>query len=177
VVGWTNTLSIPIIQLCAPDEWIGFATGLRTLMSLGGGSVATAIFSTIYSTKATNFVPSAIADSISAFGLPPGSITALIGVVSGAMPKVDPNSIQGVNEQVLSTAIQGARLGNIRAFRYVWYASIPFGIVALVAALATRDLTPTMSMKIAQRLRNKETESQEGLEVAKAVSEAGDKVE
>jgi hypothetical protein len=146
------------MQLCAPDEWIGFATGLRTLMSLTGGSAATAIFSTIYASKAKLLIPQEVSATVIGQGLPADSVAPLLGVLTGATPNLSPHAIPGINDEILAAATLALRRANVMAFRYVWYASIPFGVTAMFAALFTRDLYPVMSLKIAQRLKTDKKE-------------------
>ncbi|KIX09044.1 uncharacterized protein Z518_00122 [Rhinocladiella mackenziei CBS 650.93] len=153
-IGWTNLLSIPLIQLCSPDEWIGFATGLRTLMSLGGGSVSTSIYSTIFAGRSQAFVPQMVSEAATAAGLPKSSVAALLGVLTGTTPTVSPTSIPGVTPRILEISTLALRKAYLRAFKYVWYSSIPFGVIATAAAAWTKDLYPVMTMKVAQRLKD-----------------------
>jgi hypothetical protein len=163
-LGWTNLLSIPLIQLCVPDECIGFATGLRTLMSLTGGSVATSIFSTIYARKATDFVPVEVSAAALANGLPETSLLDLLGSITGSTPDVPLSSVAGINPEIIAATTRAYRRANLHAFRYFWYASIPFGVIALLAALFTKDLYPVMTLKIAQHLKTNKSRVEHGVE-------------
>ncbi|KIX08868.1 uncharacterized protein Z518_03525 [Rhinocladiella mackenziei CBS 650.93] len=164
VLSWTNLLSIPLIQLCAPDEWIGFATGLRTLMSLGGGSVATSVFTTIFTGRAAEFVPEDVSAAAAAAGLPSSSIPALLSILTGATPNISPTSVPGLTSEIMQVSQVALKKAYIRSFRYVWYSSIPFGVVALVAAAYTKDLTPVMTEKVAQVLKTVKPSDNEDVE-------------
>jgi len=122
-------------------------------MSLAGGSVATSIFSTIYAKKVAAFVPAAVSAAALANGLPETSLLDLLGSITGANPNVPLTSVAGIDPSIIAATTRAYREANLHAFRYVWYASIPFGIIALLAALFTKDLYPIMTLKIAQHLK------------------------
>ncbi|OAL39674.1 hypothetical protein AYO20_01071 [Fonsecaea nubica] len=151
-IGITTTLPIVFISLCTPDEWIGFATASMGLSRYIGGSAGTAIYTTALTSKASVYIPQMVTAAATQAGLPLDSVPLLLGLLTGATPGQTLASIPGITTEIFQLAYSAFQDAYQHAFRYVFYTSIPFGIVALAAALATKDLSSHLTMKVAQRL-------------------------
>ncbi|KAL6231983.1 fungal trichothecene efflux pump [Aspergillus navahoensis] len=159
-VGIVETNTVLLVQLASPDEWIGFATGSAGLMRSLGGSVGTAVYTTIHNTNSARLVPEYITDTVRPRGLSQDAITELLGFLQGTATGNPLSDIPGVTSEILELATDAMKRAYNRAFRDVWLTSIAFGVIALACALFSKDLSPQMTSHVAQHLRNEEPNPQ-----------------
>ncbi|KAF5556070.1 hypothetical protein FNAPI_5861 [Fusarium napiforme] len=152
-IGVAELLTILLVQLSTPDEWIGFATGALGLARMLGGTAGTAIYTSIYQDKVTKIVPSRVAAVVLPMGLPESSLPQLLGVLLGTTPDMPISKVEGITPDMIGPAVLASREGQVASFRYVWLASIAFGVVSLICAAITKDLSPRLTMDVAQHLK------------------------
>ena len=117
----------------------GFATGTLSFFRLFGGSVGIAVYTTIFSREAAKLLPTRVAEAAAAAGLPSASLNQFVGQFLRRQGSV--SDITGVTPEVVqaaSTAVSGAYLD---AFKLVWYTSLGFGGLAVLAAVCTKDVS------------------------------------
>ncbi|KIX06701.1 uncharacterized protein Z518_04677 [Rhinocladiella mackenziei CBS 650.93] len=153
-IGIIELLTILLIQLATPDEWIGFANGAIGLLRCMGGSVGTAIYTTIFQSKASQLIPRDVAAVAIQAGLPQSSLLEFLGVLTGAITTTPISAVPGVTPGIIEISSLALRRAYMDSFKYVWYASIPFGVVSLACALSTKDLSPNLTMKVAQHIKS-----------------------
>ncbi|KAL4861912.1 major facilitator superfamily domain-containing protein [Aspergillus spectabilis] len=144
-IGIVELFSILLIQLAAPDEWIGFATGALGLLRMMGGSTGTAIYTA---------------------GLDPAVIPQLLAHLSEGEEAAS-SPIEGVTEAILHNAGLAMREAYRDSFKYIWLSSIAFAVISLACALATKDLSSFLTNDVAQQLeepgdKNSEKEQETG---------------
>jgi hypothetical protein len=139
-VGVVEINTVILVQLASPDEWIGFATGSVGLMRSIGGSVGTAVYTTIHSTNSARLVPQYVTDAIKPRGLPQDAITQLLAILEGTTTGDPLSDIPGVTSEILELATDAMKRAYNRAFRDVWLTSIAFGVIALMCALFSKDV-------------------------------------
>lgn len=49
--------------------------------------------------------------------------------------------VPGITPNIILASTLALKNAYIAAFKYVWYASIPFGVVSLACALSTKDVS------------------------------------
>jgi hypothetical protein len=139
--------SILLIQLAAPDEWIGFATGALGLLRMMGGSTGTAVYSAILLSKADQLVPEYVGEVATAAGLDPAVIPQLLAHLSEGEEAAS-SPVEGVTEAVLYNAGLAVREAYRDSFKYIWLSSIAFAVISLACALATKDvMSPNCKVK------------------------------
>jgi len=138
-------LTILLIQLSCPDEWIGFANGAAGLARCFGGSIGTAVYSAIFQRKAMDLIPVDVAAAALSSGLPATSLPEFLGVLTGAVTTISITSVPGVSPVIIEASVLALKQAYCAAFKYVWYTSIPFAIISLACALATKDVSLSLS--------------------------------
>ncbi|KIW77133.1 hypothetical protein Z517_09579 [Fonsecaea pedrosoi CBS 271.37] len=139
-IGIMETLTILVIQYASPDEYLGFAYGILGLCRGIGGSAGTAIYVTIFSSKSATLVPERVSAAAVAAGLPKSSIAQLLGILTGVVSEPI-TSVPGINAQIIAVSTLALKKAYLASFKYVWLTSIPFGVISLLCALATKDVS------------------------------------
>ena len=106
-----------------------------------GGSVGTAIYSTIFQSKAATLLPARVAAVALAGGMPASSLPAFIGVLTGAVSGTPITDVPGATPEIIQASTVAVKEAYLQAFRWVWITSIAFGIVAFLCAAATKDVS------------------------------------
>jgi hypothetical protein len=138
-IGLIELTVIILTQLAIDDEWIGFATGSLGLVRAMGGSTGTAIYTAIFHTKAEQLVPEYVAESASKAGLD----ASLVPDVLTNLQASTLSTMQGLTPDLVETLQDTAREAYRHSFRYIWLSSIAFGALAVLCALATKDVSVT----------------------------------
>ncbi|KAK6375984.1 hypothetical protein LTS17_007234 [Exophiala oligosperma] len=123
-------------------RYLGLATGLIGTFRSLGGSVGNAIFNAIIQGVVGNDLGPRVASAAIGAGfnstdglelLIPATMSTIVGVPD-AFAKVP-----GITPSIEAAAVTAARQVYAKAFQMVFYATIPFGIIALVFACFIRD--------------------------------------
>ena len=128
-----------------PSE-LGIAVGLLGTFRSMGGSVGNAAFGAILRTVVNEELPKRIVAAALESGYK-GDLSALIGAVVATGNGV-PNafaSLDGVTLAVQIATMKAFSQAYAQAFRMVFYSTIPFGVIAVVAALFIKDSTQYMT--------------------------------
>jgi hypothetical protein len=151
------TLACYIIAgLNVPLRYLGLASGLIGTFRSMGGSVGNAIFNTILNGVVNRdlgptIAAAALRNGVEAAELEkviPATIEAAVGV-PGSFAALD---ISAATQEALIAAF---RQVYARAFRYVFYSTIPFGVLAIVLAALIRDPSMYLTNHTAIRIDNK----------------------
>ncbi|KAH6988308.1 fungal trichothecene efflux pump [Ilyonectria sp. MPI-CAGE-AT-0026] len=140
-IGNAELLTIILIQLSTPAEWIGFATGSLGLARSMGGSAGTAIYSSILGSKLSETLPRKVSEAVIPLGLPQSSIPQLLGILTGAITTVPLQDVPGVDSDIIEAATAATIDSQIDSYRYIWLSSIAFGVISLVCAALTADVS------------------------------------
>lgn len=136
--GWIVVMSYTTVGLHVPQRDIGLAYGLLGTSRYLGGAVGGTIFNTILDSKVRQIVPRRIADAVVQLGYPVTKIESLVTALASRAPA----RLAKIPPDVLAAALKASRWGYSEAFEYVWYASIPFYIVACVISVFVLDPSP-----------------------------------
>ncbi|KAK5382343.1 hypothetical protein LTR20_006024 [Exophiala xenobiotica] len=130
-----------IAGLNVPLRHLGLASGLIGTFRSGGGSVGNAVFNTILNGVKNEQIPKRIAEVAIAHNMNADALAALIPAtiqnavgVPGAFA-----TVPGITPAIEAAAAQAFKDAYAFAFRRVFWASIPFGILAIGAALMIKD--------------------------------------
>ncbi|KAK0385558.1 hypothetical protein NLU13_6737 [Sarocladium strictum] len=145
-------LGYAIASLHVPYSHLGVAMGLLGTFRSAGGAVGNAIFNTIFQNKFSTFSGEEIPRAAIAAGLNPADLGAIIpGTITynlGVPYVASLGSIEGMTPAIAETLRSAVRLAYGRAFQFVFYITIPFGVVALAASFMVEDPTPYMTNHI-----------------------------
>lgn len=151
-VGYLENISFPGVTLLWEPQDIGLATGVLGSIRGLGGAVAQALYSSVFSNQLAKFLPKYVTPAATAAGLPQESLPALFaGITAG-----DFSTVPGVDADV--TAAVGAAVvkASTKAFQIVFYTTIPFSCIVLVAACFVPNVEKFLTGNVAKRLQDKE---------------------
>lgn len=156
---WTVTCSIVNTSLHVLHSDLGVAIGLLGVFRSFGGSVGNAIFQAVLTGTLNDRLATDIAQAVSALGFSEDNLQALIEAAEGSAVGISDtfaNVPGGVSPAIQSAAMDALRSGYTRAFQMVFYSSIPFGVIALIAAVFIKDAGKYMTNHVSVHLE-KET--------------------
>ncbi|KAF2757893.1 putative major facilitator superfamily transporter [Pseudovirgaria hyperparasitica] len=146
-IGGVIVPCLTVALYCCPDAYIGTTAALSLAVRFLGGSVGTTIYYNIFNTSFMTNVPKLIAPAVVAAGLPVDSVEAFIGALF-----TDPTSaltIPGVTMEILQVGGLQARWAFTESLKGVWYASIAFGAVSIVASCFLPNIKRFMTNRVA----------------------------
>jgi Fungal trichothecene efflux pump (TRI12) len=147
---WVTSLAYVASGLFVPQEELGVSAGLIGTFRSAGGSVGNAIFSTI-ATSVLNkqLVPRIIAAALGA-GFPKEGLPELIpAVIENAVGVPFVLAATNASEAVIVATEQAFKDAYAYAFRRVFLATLPFGIIGLVSAWFVKDCSHLLNNHIA----------------------------
>ncbi|KAK5682403.1 hypothetical protein LTS10_005531 [Elasticomyces elasticus] len=164
--GWITLNCYTTASLNVPQKDLGVAIGLIGTFRSVGGSVGTVIFSSIFTQVAAKHVAAGVSKSALEGGVSAASIGELIEAVELTLVGVPgaAANLTDVPASVFEACIDAARLGYAYGFRMTWIASIPFGIIAILCAIAVRDCSTYFTNHVEVRLNEKVGGKYEGNE-------------
>lgn len=124
-----------------PQRDLGVAIGLIGTFRSVGGSIGSVIFSSIFGQVAAKQVAKRVANTAIRGGVSAKSIPSIIEAVELTLVGVPDqfDTLSGVPGRVFTACVSAARYGYAYGFRMTWLASIPFGVIAIICAMAVRD--------------------------------------
>lgn len=137
---FTASLHVPLREL-------GLAAGLIGTFRSCGGSVGNAIFNTIISSTVSDNLSKNIASATTKLGFSPGGIQDLVPAVMNAALGIPGafNGITGATAEVQIATSKAFKETYAHAFRLGFLATIPFGIIAIIAAFFVEDPSPYLT--------------------------------
>ena len=134
-------ISYVIAGLNVPLRHLGLASGLIGTFRSAGGSVGNAVFNTILNGVVKEQIPARLAQVAVTNNMPLENLATLIPAamqnavgVPGAFA-----AVPGITPEIEAMAAQAIKEAYAFAFTRVFYASIPFGVIAIVAACFILD--------------------------------------
>jgi hypothetical protein len=139
--GWITLNCYTTASLHVPQRDLGVAIGLIGTFRSLGGAVGSVIFSSIFTQVGAKSIATRVGETVAAANLPsdltPGLVAAtrltILGVTGQAA------QFPNVPASVYAACVSASRLGYAYGFRITWLASIPFGVIACLCAVAVRD--------------------------------------
>lgn len=136
--GWILVISYVTAGLHVPQRDMGLAYGLIGASRFLGGAVGTTIFNTILRNQSASTIPARVANAVVPLGYPQEDVRALVAAIASRVPSV----LAEIPSEIRAAATQAIRWGYSDAFSYVWYASIPFGVLSCVVSIFVLDPSP-----------------------------------
>ncbi|RFU26113.1 hypothetical protein B7463_g10227, partial [Scytalidium lignicola] len=148
---WVTLLAYVASGLFVPHEDLGVSAGLIGTFRSAGNSVGNAIFSTILTSVVNKQMPKRVAQAAIENGFPASQIPELIpAVVENAVGVPGAfSSISQATPAVIAATSTAFKHAYAYAFQRVFYSTIPFGVIALVAAWYVRDPSPLLNNDVA----------------------------
>ncbi|RAO71388.1 uncharacterized protein BHQ10_007400 [Talaromyces amestolkiae] len=138
---WTLVLSYTTAGLHVPQRDIGLALGLLGASRYLGGAIGSTLFNTILRARAAKSIPMRVLAAVEPLDFPLPRVGGLIAALTSG----NAASLAAYPENVVAAGKLAVRWGYSDALAYVWYASIPFCVIACVACLFVLDPSPYLT--------------------------------
>lgn len=125
---------------------------LTLAVRIFGGTIGYAIYSNIFTTKLTTNLPAMVGQYAVEAGLPESSLVDFLTAFLATPPDPALASIEGVTQEVIAAAAYGAQWAFSESLKWVFIASIPFGVLAIIASLFLRNIDQYMSNRVVANL-------------------------
>lgn len=135
---WTLVLSYTTASLHVPQRDIGLALGLLGASRYLGGAIGSTVFHTILNATAPKTIRKRVLAAVEPLNFPLSRVGGLIAALSSG----NPARLAAYPANVVAAGELAVRWGYSDALVYVWYASIPFCVIACVACLFVLDPSP-----------------------------------
>jgi Fungal trichothecene efflux pump (TRI12) len=142
------TVAITVTQ----DTTIATCVALSLCIRTVGGSIGYAIYYNVFINRLKPKLPLYIGQYAVQAGLPVKSAEAFVLTYLTAPANI--TSIPGVTPAVIHGAEVGTRWAYAESLKYVWYTSIPFGVLAIIASCFIGNITKYMTNRIAATIRH-----------------------
>ncbi|MCJ1372698.1 hypothetical protein MMC20_003923 [Loxospora ochrophaea] len=148
--GYIENLTQTAVALVWEPSAIGLVTSVLGSIRAIGGSVATAIYSSILSNKLGVYLPRYVAPAALSAGLPESSLpTLLAGIGAGADLST---TVPGATPAVLAAIAAPTKQAFQESFKVVFLATIAFSACLLAASVISPDMEKYMTGEVARRL-------------------------
>ena len=151
-VGGVLVPALTVAITACPDELIGTTAALSLSIRVIGGSIGYAIYYNIFDSKLKGALPVYLSKAVQKAGLPVAQIPKFITTWVAAPTTV--GSIQGVTPAVVAAATRATQEAYAFGFRYVWFASIAFGCLSIIACLALQSNSKFLTNRVAAHIRS-----------------------
>ena len=140
------------ITVC-PDNLIATCVALSLSIRVIGGSIGYAIYYNIFINKITAKLPAYVGLYAVKAGLPISSAEMFVEMYLTAPQKLSTTPIPGLTAAVVQAAGLGSSWAYAESLKYVWYTSIAFGGLSIIACIFLGDISNYMTNRIAADIR------------------------
>ena len=142
--------SLTLALYACPDAYIGTTAALSLTTRFLGGSIGTAIYYNIFNTKIQKKLPTYIATAAVKAGLPPASATPFVQALVAPQGAAELLAkVQGVTPEIIQAGALAARWAFADSLKYVWYATVPFGIICMICCAFLPNIRRFMTNRLA----------------------------
>ncbi|CAK7200330.1 hypothetical protein SEUCBS139899_003021 [Sporothrix eucalyptigena] len=152
-VGGILVPAATLALIVVPDSLLATTAALSLSVRTVGGSIGYTVYFNIFSKKLTSALPAYVVSAVMGAGLPeadvPEFVATFLGAEGGAASLAD---VPGYTTAIAEAATMASRSAYADAFKYVWYTSIPFGCLAVIAALFLPSIRKFQTNRVAVTL-------------------------
>lgn len=142
--------SLTLALYACPDAYIGTTAALSLTTRFLGGSIGTCIFYNIFNSEIKTKLPTYISRAAVQAGLPQDNIMAFVqAITSPKDPAGAAAKVPGVTPSIIQAGALAARWAFADSLKYVWYATIPFGVICMVCCAFLPNIRKYMTNRLA----------------------------
>lgn len=149
-VGGVIIPSATLAMIVVPDSLLATTAGLSLGIRTVGGSIGFTIYYNIFINKLNTVLPATVAKYAMGAGLSPSDAEGFLAVFLGNPANL--TQAPGYSPAIAEAAALGHRWGYANALKYVWYASIPFGAIAIIFAATLPSIRKYQTNRVAVAL-------------------------
>lgn len=150
-IGGVIVPAATVAMTACPDSLIATTAALTLTIRFIGGSIGYSIYYNVFVQKLTPRLPERILEYAIDAGLPQESGLEFISTFLTAPSNL--TGIPGVTTTVVQAATIGSRWAYSEALAFVWYVSIPFGVLSVIACFFIGDVSRFMTNRIAVQIK------------------------
>ena len=139
-------ISTVALSAC-PDAYIGTVVALTNALRYLGGSIGYSIYYSIFTSKLTEKLPIYVATAAYNAGLPLSSIIEFVGALATDPTKIA--LIPGVTPEIIAAGTKALQWAYSDSLKYVWYSSLPFGILCIIGSLVMEKNSRFITNRVA----------------------------
>lgn len=157
-IGYLDNIMFPAITLVIEPQDIGLATGVLGSMRGFGGAVAQSLYVSLLNTKVGHYLPKYVTPAAVQSGLPASSLPSLFaGITTGNL-----SAVPNITPAIIGVVAQETKHAYIDSFHIVFYATIPFSVLLIVAACFVPNMEGVLTSHVAKRLQHMGGEAKDG---------------
>lgn len=150
--GYVENLTLSSMALVWEPEDIGLVASVLATIRTACGAVAVALYSSLLGNGVTKYLPIYVPEAAINAGLDPSSITALFaGLTSGSFADVP-----GITPEITEAVGHAVKHAYALSFRTLFLATLPFGVILLIAAVICPNVEDYLTDEVARKLQSKE---------------------
>lgn len=149
-VGGVLVPAATIAITVTPDAFIATTVALSLSVRVIGGSIGYSIYYNVFANKLKEKLPVYIGSWAIKAGLPLTSAELFVGTILTAPEKIA--NVTGVTPAILEAATIATRWAYADSLSYVWYVSIAFGAMSMIACCFLGNVAPYLTHRIAVEL-------------------------
>ncbi|WKT47637.1 MFS transporter superfamily [Fusarium oxysporum f. sp. vasinfectum] len=150
-VGYIENVAVTCVTLLWEPQDIGLASGILGSIRALGGAIAQALYVSILSNELTRKMPEYVTPAATKLGLPTKSLPSLFEAIN----KGDYSDVPGINKAIIESVGDAVVKAYTNSLQYVFYATVPFSCIMLVAACLVPDVKKFLTYNVAKRLQDK----------------------
>ena len=155
-IGFIDNIAFPGVTLVIEAQDIGLAMGVMGSIRAMGGAVAQVLYVAILDEKLRAYIPSYVAPVAREAGLAESSIPTLLNIAETtghASAFASSSVVPGMTKSIVHAVTPAVVRAYVDAFRTVFFATIPFGVVLVVSAAYVPDMEGYLGNDVAKRLQ------------------------
>jgi hypothetical protein len=149
-VGGVLVPSATVALICVPDAYLATTAALSLSIRTVGGSIGYTIYYNIFVNKLTSALPAKVAQYATDAGLSSADATGFVTTFLTAPANI--TTAPGYTPAIAAAATIGSRWAYAEALKFVWYTSIPFGVLAVVACIFLPSIKSYQTNRVAVSL-------------------------
>jgi len=149
-VGVLECIAVVLTPLSCPPEDLGAALGALGSIRSTAATCATAIYVSILNNKMASITPKLVSEAALKNGLPASSIPMLLlDTATGNF-----TNVPGITPDITMAVGAAMADASAKSFRYVWYAVVAFGVLAIVASSLTTNYNEHLTDEVARKMQD-----------------------
>lgn len=149
-VGYIENVAVPGVTLLWGPQDIGLATGVLGSIRALGGAVAQSLYVSVLNNELAKKIPEYVTPAATEAGLSSSSLTALFaGITAG-----DFSTVPGMTTEIAAAVSSALVTAYTKSFHIVFYATIPFSCLVLIASCLVPDVEKFLTRNVAKRLQD-----------------------
>lgn len=149
-IGWTESLAISIVTISAWDQSkLGSVSGLAGSIRFFITSIASTVYNVTLNNRLASTVAAQVPPALVAAGLPSSSVSAFLAALTSGAGFAD---VPGATATVIAAGVRANKMANADAYRTIFFVSIAFSCIALIASCMLPNVDALLTGKVASTL-------------------------